>query len=609
MPGEVIIGIDLGTTNSVVAVVDSDVPKVIPNRLGQRLTPSMVAFTEQNKRLIGHLAKRQAITNAEHTVYTAKRLIGRKWNTPAVQKAVAGLPYNCTEGPHNDVRITLRGQEYSVPEISSMVLQEMRAVAEEFLGHPVEKAVITVPAYFNDGQRQATKDAGRIAGLDVVRIINEPTAAALAYGYGKELKRKVAVYDLGGGTFDISILEINEGVFEVLATSGDTFLGGDDFDQRIIDWLVFAFAKENDHKVDLRKDKMALQRLRDGAEKAKMELSSAQETELNLPFIYSQGKDVYHVQKKLGRDKLNELCADLVERTIHITKRTLAEAKLNPSDLGEVILVGGMTRMPAVQQAVERFFGQAPSKGVHPDEVVALGAAIQGSLLGPQKSEMLLLDVTPHALGIMVAGGSFKPLIEKNTTVPTSHAETFTTVRDGQTQVRIMVMQGESQQADENELLGEFLLDGLREAPRGEVKVQVNFEISSDGILSVSATNLETGKAQAITVTAQSGLTEDELKSMVRDAQAFAVAQRTNDEFERDRVETERVLREIERLLPQVREKLLAQSFGTDAVKRAETIVLRARDALQAEDRDALGSSKDGLSKTLEMLRGVAAKL
>ena len=606
MAGDVIIGIDLGTTNSVVAIVDGDVPKIVPNRLGQRLTPSMVAISENNKRLLGHLAKRQAITNPENTVYGAKRLIGRKWNTPAVAKALETLTYTCKEGPHNDVRILLRGKDYSVPEISAMVLQEMRMVAEDYLGHPVEKAVVTVPAYFNDGQRQATKDAGKIAGLDVVRIINEPTAAALAYGYGKEMKKKVAVYDLGGGTFDISVLEINSGVFEVLATSGDTFLGGDDFDHRIIDWLVFAFAKEN--KVDLRKDKMALQRLRDAAEKAKMELSTVQETELNLPFIYTAGKETFHIQKKLTRDKFTELCADLVERTVHITKRTIGEARINVQDLDDVILVGGMTRMPAVQQAVEKFFGKAPSKGVHPDEVVALGASIQGSLLGQAKSEMLLLDVTPHALGIMVAGGFFKPLIEKNTTVPTSKAEVFTTVRDGQTQVRIMVMQGESQLAEENELLGEFVLEGLREARRGEVKIQVNFEISADGILSVAATNLESGRAQAITVTATSGLTENELQDMVKDAQQYAVAQRTSTEFEGDRVEAERVIREIERLMPTVQAKLQASSFGTDAIKRAEQSIIRAKDALSHEDREALLSSMEGLKKTLEMLRGVASK-
>ncbi|MCC6811024.1 MAG: molecular chaperone DnaK [Deltaproteobacteria bacterium] len=606
MAGDVIIGIDLGTTNSVVAIVDGDVPKIVPNRLGQRLTPSMVAISENNKRLLGHLAKRQAITNPENTVYGAKRLIGRKWNTPAVAKALETLTYTCKEGPHNDVRILLRGKDYSVPEISAMVLQEMRTVAEDYLGHPVEKAVVTVPAYFNDGQRQATKDAGKIAGLDVVRIINEPTAAALAYGYGKEMKKKVAVYDLGGGTFDISVLEINSGVFEVLATSGDTFLGGDDFDHRIIDWLVFAFAKEN--KVDLRKDKMALQRLRDAAEKAKMELSTVQETELNLPFIYTAGKETFHIQKKLTRDKFTELCADLVERTVHITKRTIGEARINVQDLDDVILVGGMTRMPAVQQAVEKFFGKAPSKGVHPDEVVALGASIQGSLLGQAKSEMLLLDVTPHALGIMVAGGFFKPLIEKNTTVPTSKAEVFTTVRDGQTQVRIMVMQGESQLAEENELLGEFVLEGLREARRGEVKIQVNFEISADGILSVAATNLESGRAQAITVTATSGLTEHELQDMVKDAQQYAVAQRTSTEFEGDRVEAERVIREIERLMPTVQAKLQASSFGTDAIKRAEQSIIRAKDALSHEDREALLSSMEGLKKTLEMLRGVASK-
>lgn len=602
---DVVIGIDLGTTNSVVAYVDGQAPKVIPNKLGQNLTPSMVAITENQKRLVGYLAKRQAITNARHTVYGAKRLIGRKWDSPSVKQSVEVFPYECLEGPHNDVRIRLRDKAFSVPEVSAMVLQEMRSVAEEHLQQKVERAVVTVPAYFNDGQRQATKDAGRIAGLDVIRIINEPTAAALAYGYGKALKKRVAVYDLGGGTFDVSILEISSGVFEVLSTSGDTFLGGDDFDQRIVDWLAFAFAKE--HKVDLRRDAMALQRLRDAAERAKCELSSRSEAEINLPFIHAAGKEALHIQKTLTRDKLNELTLDLVERTIHICKKALSEAEASTTQIDDVLLVGGMSRMLAVQDSVQKFFGRSPSKGVHPDEVVALGAGIQASLLTSDKdNDMLLLDVTPHALGIMVVGGLFKPLIDKNTTVPVSRSDIFTTVKDGQTQVRIMVLQGESKVASENELLGEFVLEGLRQASRGEVRIEVAFEISADGIVSVAAKDLETGRAQAITVTATSGLTEEEISKMADENRDYLVSQRTSEDFERDRIEAERVIRDIEKLMPDVRAGVKNTAFGADALLKVDSALKRTRDALAAQDRDALAKSMEPLKRTLEMLRGIA---
>ena len=514
---EKVIGIDLGTTNSCVAVVEEDRPVVIPNRGGYKTTPSMVAIAENGKRLVGHIAKRQAVTNAEHTVYAAKRLIGRKWSSPAVGQAKDSVPYRIVEGPHDDVRIELRARQYSIPEISAYVLQEMRTIAEEYLGHTVEKAVVTVPAYFNDGQRQATKDAGRIAGLDVIRIINEPTAAALAYGFGKDIERKVAVYDLGGGTFDISILEIGNGVFEVVSTAGDTFLGGEDFDRRIIDWLVGNFQRE--HKIDLRRDKMALQRLKDVAEKAKCELSTTRETEINLPFIISTGRnDALHLTARLTRDKLEELTADLIEKTIHICRQTLDDAGIERSEIEDVILVGGMTRMPRVQTAVAEFFGIEPCKGVHPDEVVALGAAIQGAALMDESSDMLLLDVTPHSLGIMIVGGYFHKLIEQNSTVPTSKSHIFTTIKDNQTSVKILVLQGESERAEDNELLGEFVLSGLRRAPAGEVEIEVTFEISADGIVSVSAKDLETGQQQAITVTATSGLTEDEIRRMVEES-------------------------------------------------------------------------------------------
>lgn len=604
---EPIIGIDLGTTNSVVAIFENGQPRVLGNKLGHNLTPSIVAVTENDKRMVGYLAKRQAITNARNTVSGAKRLIGRKWNSPEVQTARELLSYQVKEGPHDDVRVILRDKDYSVPEISAMVLQEMRAVAEERLGVPVAKAVITVPAYFGDGQRQATKDAGRIAGLDVIRIINEPTAAALAYGFAKKLNKRIAVFDLGGGTFDISILDIQNSVFEVLATSGDTFLGGDDFDQRVVDWLAFAFAKE--HKVDLRKEPMALQRLRDAAERGKCELSSRDETEINLPFIHAVGKETFHLQKKLSRQKLVELCADLIDRTIAVSAKTLAEASLDKSAIDEVILVGGMTRMLGVQEAVARFFGKPPSKGVHPDEVVALGAAIQASLLAGESSDMVLLDVTPHDLGIMVAGGAFKVLVEKNSTVPVQKSEVFTTIRDDQTQVRIMILQGESPSAAQNELLGEFVLEGLRQAKKGEVRVEVTFEIGADGIVSVRAKDLETAREQQIVVTASSGLTEAEIQKMANENQDYLVSQRTSEEFERDRTNAERIVRDIEKLLPLVSQGVANTQFGADAIQKAEKTLQRTRDAIITQDRDALARSIDGLQKTLEMLRGIAGAL
>ena len=603
---ERVIGIDLGTTNSCVAIVENGTPVVIPNRGGYKTTPSMVAIAENGKRLVGHIAKRQAITNAEHTVYAAKRLIGRKWNSPPVRQAIESVGYEIAEGPHDDVRIVLRGQTYSIPEISAYVLQEMKLVAEEHLGAPVEKAVVTVPAYFNDGQRQATKDAGRIAGLDVIRIINEPTAAALAYGFGKNIERKVAVFDLGGGTFDISILEIGNGVFEVISTAGDTFLGGEDFDKRIIDWLVFGFAKE--HKIDLRRDKMALQRLKDVAEKAKCELSSAKEAEINLPFIISQGGEALHLQRTLTRDKLEELTADLIERCINICRKTLAEADIEKSAIEDVILVGGMTRMPKIQSMVAQFFGMEPCKGVHPDEVVALGASIQGSALTESDSEMLLLDVTPHSLGIMIVGGYFHRLIQQNTTVPTQASHIFTTVKDNQTSVKILVLQGESDRAEENELLGEFILTGLRRAPKGEVEIEVTFEISADGIVSVSAKDQETGLKQAITVTATSGLTEDEIRKMVEESKDYLLDQKASEEFEKHKQSAEKLIDEIEGLFPRVEAAIAGSDFGQDAVKKARSVIDRARQGIQSRDQQAVGDSTEALTRTLNMFKGVVAK-
>jgi molecular chaperone DnaK len=603
---DTVIGIDLGTTNSCVAVVENGTPVVIPNRGGYKTTPSMVAVAENGKRLVGHIAKRQAITNAEHTVYAAKRLIGRKWNSPPVRQAIESCAYQIVEGPHDDVRVALRGNPVSIPEISAYILQEMKLIAEEHLGHPVEKAVVTVPAYFNDGQRQATKDAGRIAGLDVIRIINEPTSAALAYGFGKSIERKVAVFDLGGGTFDISVLELGNGVFEVISTAGDTFLGGEDFDKRIIDWLVFGFAKE--HKIDLRRDKMALQRLKDVAEKAKCELSSAKEAEINLPFIISHGSEPLHLQRTLTRDKLEELTADLIDRCIQICRKTLVEADIEKSAIEDVILVGGMTRMPKIQAAVATFFGLEPCKGVHPDEVVALGAGIQGSSLLETDSEMLLLDVTPHSLGIMIIGGYFHELIQQNTTVPTQATHTFTTVKDNQTSVKILVLQGESDRAEENELLGEFILTGLRRAPKGEVEIDVTFEISADGIVSVSAKDLETGLKQAITVTATSGLTEDEIRRMVEESKDYLLDQKTSEEFERAQQTAEKLVTEIEELFPGVETAIASSDFGKDAVKKAHGVIDRARQSIEMRDVQAVNDSTDALRRTLNMFKGVVAK-
>jgi molecular chaperone DnaK len=606
---EKVIGIDLGTFNSCVAVVEGGTPVVIANRGGYKVTPSMVAVTEAGKRLVGHIAKRQAVTNAENSVYACKRLIGRKFSSPQVQAALQNVPYRIVEGPHNDPRIQLRDKVYSVPETSAMILQEMKMIAEDYLGHEVQKAVVTVPAYFNDGQRQATRDAGAIAGLDVIRIINEPTAAALAYGFGKNIDRRVAVYDLGGGTFDISVMEISSsGVFKVVSTAGDTFLGGEDFDQRIIDWLVQGFKAE--HDIDLRQDRMALQRLKDAAEKAKCELSSVVETEVNLPFIISSARsEALHLQRLLTRSQLEELTGDLVARTVEICELTLKEAGLEKDELEDVILVGGMTRMPKVQSAIADFFEREPCKGVHPDEVVALGAAIQGAALVDEQQDMVLLDVTPHTLGIMVVGGYFEDLIPQNSTVPTSRSKPFTTVRDNQTAVKILVMQGESKRAEENELLGEFILTGLRRASAGAVEIEVTFEINADGIVSVHAKDLETGKAQSITVTATSGLTKDEIENMVKDAKTFAVARRDDEDLERTKQEAETLIAEIQKLFPKVEEVVAGSDFGRDAIDRARSVVEKARSLMGSGDAKALKDQVEALHRTQRMFKGVVGKI
>ncbi len=605
---EKVIGIDLGTTNSCVAILEGDTPTVIANRGGYKTTPSMVAMTEAGKRLVGHLAKRQAITNAENTVYAAKRLIGRKWNSPQVKQVEQSASYRIAEGPHADVRVVLRDKQYSVSEISAMVLQEMKFIAEEYVGHEVSKAVVTVPAYFNDSQRQATKDAGQIAGLDVIRIINEPTAAALAYGFGKNFDRLIAVYDLGGGTFDISILEIGSGgVFKVISTAGDTFLGGEDFDARIINWLVDGFVAE--HNIDLRKDRMALQRLKDAAERAKIELSSVRETEINLPFIISSGRnEALHLQRVLTRAEFEKLTADLVERTVEIVKQTLDDAGISKDEVEDVVLVGGMTRVPRIERSVADYFGREPCKGVHPDEVVALGAAIQGSALVNTQQKMVLLDVTPHTLGVMVHGGMFEPLIPQNSTVPTSRAKLFTTSRDNQTAVKILVMQGESEQADKNELLGEFLLSGLRRAPAGQVEIEVTFEINADGIVSVQAKDLETGLEQSITVTASSGLTRDEIDEMLEDGKRFAVERKTGEEFEARKQEADALVTDIEGLFDAVSKVVGASDYGRDALEKARAVVDRARQAIERRDAAGLKDQTEALSRTLKMFKGVVGK-
>lgn len=599
-----VVGIDLGTTNSCVAVMVDGTPVVIPNKAGYKTTPSVVAVSESGRRLVGQMAKRQAITNARHTVYAAKRLIGRKWGSPAVIHSLESVPYQIVQGPHEDVRIKVRDKVYSVPEVSSMILQEMKLIAEEFLGETIEQAVVTVPAYFNDSQRQATKDAGRIAGLDVLRIINEPTAAALAYGYGKQLNQTVAIYDLGGGTFDISVLQIADGVFDVMSTGGDTFLGGEDFDARIIDWLAMEFAAE--HRVDLRQDDMALQRLKDAAEKAKIDLSQSGECEINLPFIYTRlDNETLHLQRTLNRASLEQLTADLIQRTLKICALALEEAGLTINGIDEVILVGGMTRMPAVQRAVSEFFGREPRKGVHPDEVVAVGAAIQAHALVGEETSVLLLDVTPHSLGIMVHGGGFQVIIDKNSTVPTSESHIFTTVRDNQTSVKILVLQGEASRAEENEILGEFVLTGLRKASAGEVEIEVTFDISADGIVSVRARDLETGKAQSITVTATSGLTEDEISSMIQENADYMVQVKSSEQVDGRRDSIRRAVREIERLMPDVELTLGSSEMGREVLRKAHDSVVTAREHLNSNSASQISASLEMLERTLSVFRGI----
>lgn len=548
------VGIDLGTTNSVVAVVQGGDPVVIANQEGSRTTPSVVAISEKGERLVGQIAKRQAITNPENTIFSIKRLMGRKYNSPEVEHARKRLPYKIVEAPNGDAHVEIRGKRYSPPEISAMILQKLKQAAEDYLGEPVTEAVITVPAYFDDSQRQATKDAGRIAGLNVLRIINEPTAAALAYGMDKKKEEKIGVYDLGGGTFDISILEIGEGVIEVKSTNGNTYLGGDDFDLRIMDWLVEEFKK--DQGIDLKADRMALQRLKEAAEKAKIELSTAMETEINLPFITADASGPKHLLMKLSRAKFEQLVGDLIEATIGPCKNALADANLSATNIDEVLLVGGQTRTPKVQQIVQNFFGKEPNKTVNPDEVVAVGAAIQAAVLKGDVKEVLLLDVTPLSLGIETLGGIFTKIIERNTTIPTKKSQIFSTATDNQPAVSIKVYQGEREMAADNKLLGNFELIGIPPAPRGIPQIEVTFDIDANGILHVSAKDLGTGKEQSIRITASSGLTEEEIKRMKRDAEAHSEEDKKKRQLAEAKNEADNLIYTVEKSLKEYGDKL-----------------------------------------------------
>jgi molecular chaperone DnaK len=592
-----VIGIDLGTTNSVVAVMEGGEPHVIPNQEGSRLTPSVVAFAKDGEILVGQVARRQAITNPENTVFSIKRFMGRRYEE--VQEEIKKVPYKVVKAPNGDVRIEIRGKLYSPPEISAVILRKLREAAEAHLGEKVTQAVITVPAYFNDSQRQATKDAGAIAGLEVLRIINEPTAAALAYGLDKKADEQIAVYDLGGGTFDISILEIGQGVFEVKATNGDTHLGGDDFDQRIIDWIADEFKKQNG--IDLRGDRMALQRLKEAAEKAKIELSSTLQTEVNLPFVTADATGPKHLVMTLTRAKLEALVADLIERTVEPCRLAMKDANVSESDIDEVILVGGQTRMPKVQEVVKRLFGKEPHKGVNPDEVVAVGAAIQGGVLAGDVKDVVLLDVTPLSLGVETLGGVTTVLIPRNTTIPARKSEIFSTAADNQTTVDVHVVQGERPLARDNRTLGRFQLVGIPPAPRGVPQISVTFDIDANGILTVSAKDMASGKEQQITITASSGLSKTDVERMVKEAEAHAA----EDMERRQEIElhnqTDSLVYQTERMLGEQGAKLPEADRG--AIEQA---LNEAREALKGTDTTRIRQAQENLTRASQKLAEAA---